>query len=136
MERTPGQDVYDSPFDDIVGTHFLEVSATRVVATIALAGDRHMQPTGVVHGGVYTTVVESVASRGATAWLGGDGYALGVSNHTDFLRATGSGTLRFEGTPLQQGRTMQVWQVDVTDDEGRRVAHGKVRLFNRRAHTA
>lgn len=136
MEGSAEEFVFDSPFDRLVGTRFVEVSGQRVVATVEVDPERHIQPAGIVHGGVYTTVVETVASVGATVWLDGNGHAVGVSNHTDFLRAIERGTLRFEAVPLQQGRTLQLWQVDVTDGEGRRIAHGRVRLFNRVAHTS
>lgn len=123
---------HDSPFDTLVGTQLVEVTADRVVATVLVDPERHMQPVGLVHGGVYTTVVETVASFGAQQWLGDDGYVVGISNQTDFLRGISGGLVRFEATPLQRGRTTQLWQVDVTAEDGTRIAHGKVRLFNRR----
>lgn len=126
------QPPYDSPFDALVGTKLLEASGDRVVATVPVDADRHMQPLGLVHGGVFTTVVETVASIGATLWLGDEGTVVGLSNHTDFLRPVGGGALRFEATPLHRGRSTQLWQVTVLDGDRRRVAHGKVRLFNRR----
>lgn len=129
---TTEQPPYDSPFDTLVGTEVLEASGDRVVATVPVEPQRHMQPLGLVHGGVFTTVVETVASIGAALWLGGEGSVVGLSNHTDFLRPVGGGTLRFEATPLHRGRSTQLWQVDVLDGERRRVAHGRVRLFNRR----
>ena len=54
----------------------------------------------------------------------------GVSNHTDFLRAVREGELRAEATPLARGRTSQLWQVEISDGQGRLVAHAKVRLQN------
>lgn len=138
-----GPETYSSPFDDLIGTRIVEASGARVVARLMVTERLH-QPTGLTHGGVFATVVETVASIGATVWLGerarsvagsrgssdGDETAVGVSNHTDFLRGVRSGELTFEATPLQQGRTLQTWVVDVTDESGRRVAHGKVKLAN------
>ncbi|CAN5301467.1 hotdog fold thioesterase [soil metagenome] len=141
-----GPETYSSPFDDLIGTRIVEASGARVVARLMVTERLH-QPTGLTHGGVFATVVETVASIGATVWLGerarsvagsrapsdgsdGDETAVGVSNHTDFLRGVRSGELTFEATPLQQGRTLQTWVVDVTDENGRRVAHGKVKLAN------
>jgi len=95
------------------------------------------QPFGIVHGGVYAAIVESAASTGANVWLNaGSGphpagaHAVGVSNHTDFLRPTQAGQLRAEATPVQRGRMFQLWAVTVTDGDGRLCAHGKVRLAN------
>lgn len=118
-----------SPFDDLMGTRLVESGPDKVVAELPVTPTLH-QPGGIVHGGVYCTLVELVASIGANVWLDGRGVAVGTSNHTDFLRATSTGTLRAVGTPLQRGRTLQLWQADVTDEQGNRVAHGKVRLMN------
>ncbi len=118
-----------SPFDDLVGTRIVEASGDRVVATLKVDACHH-QPTGVVHGGLYATLVETSTSVGASLWLGEAGVAVGVSNHTDFLRAHRAGQLRVEAVPLQRGRTLQLWRADVTDAEGRLVACGNVRLAN------
>ena len=55
---------------------------------------------------------------------------VGVSNHTDFLRAVRGGELRAEATPLSRGRTTQLWQVEIVDEQDRLIAHSKVRLQN------
>ena len=121
---------YFSGFDDLVGTRVVEASGDRVVAEVDIE-PRHHQPFGIVHGGVHATLVETTASVGASLWLGEGGAAMGISNHTDFLRPVPAGTLRIEATPLQRGNTMQLWQVAITDDQDRPVAIGRVRLFNR-----
>ena len=123
---------YSSGFDNLIGTRILEASGDRVVAEITIGPDL-LQPFGIVHGGVYATLVETTASVGASMWLGEGGAAMGIANSTDFLRPVGSGTLRIEATPLQRGKTMQLWQVSITDEEQRPVAVGRVRLFNRSA---
>ena len=118
-----------SPFDAVLGTWVKEASPDRVVATIKVT-PALLQPHGILHGGVYASFVESVASLGASLWLGDRGRAVGVSNATDFLRPVSGGELQAEGTPLSRGRTLQLWQVAVTDEQGRLVAHGRVRLMN------
>jgi uncharacterized protein (TIGR00369 family) len=120
-----------SPFDDLVGTRIVEASGEGVLATLDV-DSRHHQPTGIVHGGLYATLVETTASVGASLWLGEDGIAVGVSNHTDFLRSHGEGRLRVEALPVQRGRTLQLWRAEVTDTAGRLVACGNVRLANLR----
>jgi uncharacterized protein (TIGR00369 family) len=92
-----------------------------------------MQPYGVVHGGVYCTLAETLASTGAAMWAmeQGLGGAVGVSNKTDFLRATTGGVLIGEATPIHRGRTQQLWQVNITrEDNGRLAAQSQVRLQN------
>ncbi len=122
---------YRSPFDELVGTEVTEASGDRVVARVAVTGRLH-QPNGIVHGGLYATVVETTASIGANLWLDGDGVAVGVANHTDFLRSVRAGTLRVDAVPVQRGRSLQLWRVDVTEEAGALVAYGNVRLMNLR----
>ena len=116
-------------FIKLVGVRVTESSGDRVVLTCPVTPDLH-QPFGLVHGGVYATLAETAASVGGALWFGDRGKVVGVSNHTDFLRAVRGGELRAEATPLARGRTTQLWQVEISDDQGRLVAHAKVRLQN------
>ena len=113
---------------------FEEVGPTRVTGSIA-ADERHHQPWGVVHGGLYTTAIESFATTGAVeAVKDQDMQAVGVSNMTDFLRPHRSGRLAVVATPIQQGRTQQLWLVEIRRPEDQKlVARGQVRLQNVRA---
>jgi uncharacterized protein (TIGR00369 family) len=114
---------------ELLGIRFEEASGDRVVAVCPVTPDLH-QPYGLVHGGVYAVLAETAASYGAASWLGDRGGTFGISNHTDFLRPVREGTLRAEATPLARGRTTQLWQVAISDDQDRLVAHGRVRLIN------
>jgi uncharacterized protein (TIGR00369 family) len=107
-----------------------EVSGTRVAGHVEVGEDHHT-PWGVVHGGVWATVVESAASVGASTAVRDDGmYAVGLTNTTHFLRAVASGRVEVEAVALNQGRTQQLWRVDVRDERGKLVAHGELRLQN------
>jgi 1,4-dihydroxy-2-naphthoyl-CoA hydrolase len=108
-----------------------EATGSRVTGTVDLGPDQHT-PWGVVHGGVYCSVVESAASVGAsTAVVDRGQFAVGVNNTTDFLRPMTSGRLDVVAEPIQQGRTLQLWQVLLTRaDDGKLVARGQVRLQN------
>lgn len=90
----------------------------------------HHQGYGIVHGGIYCTVVEHTASVAAGTWFKERGHVVGVSNSTVFIRAARSGRLRVEASPLQRGRTQQLWQVFITDEQDRLVAKGEVRFAN------
>lgn len=95
--------------------------------------ENHHQPYGVVHGGVYCTMVETLASAGAAVWAMEQGMAgaVGVSNKTDFIRATAEGVLLGKATPIHRGRTQQLWQVDIVrEEDGKLAAQGQVRLQN------
>ena len=112
------------------GLHFDEVSARRVTGWIDLGPDHHT-PWGIVHGGVYATAVETAASVGASMAAAEYGkIAVGLSNTTNFLRPMVKGRVTVTATPIQQGRTQQLWQVDVVNTEGKMVATGQLRLQN------
>ena len=113
----------------LLGIRVEEASGDRVVLACPVTPEL-FQPYGLVHGGVHATLAETAASVGAALWFGDRGTVVGVSNHTDFLRAVRGGELRAEATPLARGRTAQLWQVEISDDRHRLVAHAKVRLQN------
>jgi 1,4-dihydroxy-2-naphthoyl-CoA hydrolase len=93
------------------------------------AGPEHHQPMGIVHGAVYTGAVETAASVGAAASVYHLGqFAVGVDNFTDFVRPHRTGRLHVEARAAQQGRTLQLWEVAITNEEGKLVARGRVRL--------
>ncbi len=119
-----------SAFVKAAGLHLTHVAADRVEGHIDL-GPEHHQPYGIVHGGVYASAVETAASVGATvAALARGQIAVGVHNSTDFIRSTTTGRVLVTATPIQQGRTQQLWEVAITDTEGRLVARGSLRLAN------
>ena len=94
-------------------------------------GESHHTPWGIVHGGVYSTAIESAASIPASRSVQDQGMvAVGLTNTTHFLRLITSGRADVVARPLNQGRTQQLWQVDVRDGRGRLLAHGEVRLQN------
>jgi uncharacterized protein (TIGR00369 family) len=119
-----------SGFLAVAGLKIAELTATRVVGHIDL-GPEHHTPWGIVHGGVYATAVESAASLGASAAVEDQGLvAVGLTNTTHFLRPLTSGRVTVTAVALNQGRTQQLWQVDIKDQAGRLVAHGELRLQN------
>jgi 1,4-dihydroxy-2-naphthoyl-CoA hydrolase len=131
MSPPEGQDHHpnEAGFIRLLGMRIEEASGDRVVLACPVTPDLH-QPHGLVHGGVYASMAETAASVGGALWFGDRGKVVGISNHTDFLRAVRAGELRAEATPLAQGRTTQLWQVAIADDQGRLVAQAKVRLQN------
>ena len=110
----------------------VEATVDKAVGRIVVVPHHH-QPYGVVHGGVYCTLVETLASTGAALWALDQGMTgcVGVHNSTDFIRSTRDGTLVGEATPIHRGRTQQLWLVDVTrEEDGKLMARGQVRLHN------
>ena len=115
----------------LLDIEFDEITATRVRGSVA-ADERHHQPWGIVHGGLYTTVIETFATTGAfEAVKDRNQQAVGVSNATDFLRPHRTGPLRVVAVPIQQGRTQQLWQVEIRrPEDDKLIARGQVRLQN------
>ncbi len=107
-----------------------EVSGTAVRGHIDI-DERHHTPWGIVHGGVYATAIESAASIGASTAVRDQGQvAVGLTNTTHFLRSITHGRVTVDAEALNQGRSQQLWKVDVRDERGRLLAHGEVRLQN------
>jgi uncharacterized protein (TIGR00369 family) len=119
-----------SAFVAATGLELTEVTGTRVAGHIEV-GPQHHTPWGVVHGGVYWTVVESAASVGASTAVADRGqFSVGVNNSSDFLRPMTAGRLDVVAEPVQQGKTLQLWLMTLTRDDGKLVARGQVRLQN------
>ncbi|UUO03139.1 PaaI family thioesterase [Mycolicibacterium novocastrense] len=118
-------------FDTELGLTYLELGPDGGRAQLTVT-DKLLQPYGIVHGGVYCSIVESLASVSAAVWLAdnGGGNVVGVNNNTDFLRAISSGTVTAVSTPIHRGRRQRLWQITITDDDDRLVARGQVRLQN------
>ena len=110
---------------------FTEIGPDRTQAHLDIQ-PKLLQPMGIVHGGVYCSMVESMASVAAYTWLSvnGGGSVVGVNNNTDFLRAIKAGTVTAVSTPIHRGRRQQLWLITITDDNDRLVARGQVRLQN------
>jgi 1,4-dihydroxy-2-naphthoyl-CoA hydrolase len=115
----------------LLDVQFDECAPTRVSGSIA-ADERHHQPWGIVHGGLYTSAIETFATVGAHDTVKDRGQrAVGVANATDFLRPHRSGRLEVVAVPVHQGRTQQLWQVDIRrPGDDKLVARGQVRLQN------
>jgi 1,4-dihydroxy-2-naphthoyl-CoA hydrolase len=122
-------DTDGGPFSRYLGLEITEQTGTQVVARWT-AGERHHQSYGIVHGGVYASVVEMLGSLGAATWFADRGHVVGVSNSTDFFRAVREGALVSTATPVHQGRSQQVWVVETRDADGRTVARGQLRVQN------
>ncbi|MCV7354947.1 PaaI family thioesterase [Mycolicibacterium fluoranthenivorans] len=127
----PGLDTLGKGFDNELGLKYLEVTPDGGRAQLTIT-DKVLQPWGIVHGGVYCAIVESLASVSGHVWLAehGGGTVVGVNNNTDFLRAISSGTVTAVSTPIHRGRRQQLWLITITDENDKLVARGQVRLQN------
>ncbi len=112
-----------------MGLTVLHASRDEVVAELEVQA-QHRQPHGIVHGGVYASIIESAASIGAALDAMRHGkLVVGLENHTSFIRAVRQGVLRATAKPLTRGRRSQAWDVTIVDAAGALVATGRVRLL-------
>jgi 1,4-dihydroxy-2-naphthoyl-CoA hydrolase len=118
-------------FDNELGLEYLELTPDGGRAQLEIEA-KLLQPWGIVHGGVYCSIVEGLASLSGQVWLleNGGGHVVGVNNNTDFLRAISTGRVTAVSTPIHRGRRQQLWLITITDDDDRVVARGQVRLQN------
>jgi uncharacterized protein (TIGR00369 family) len=109
-------------YDRLYGIEFVEISETVVRARLKVR-EEVLQPFGLLHGGVYASIAESMASlaTGVAVMPGGD-TAMGLSNNTSFLRPITEGTVHATATRLHRGRTTWIWDVSFRDDAERTCA--------------
>jgi 1,4-dihydroxy-2-naphthoyl-CoA hydrolase len=106
-------------FDALYGLELTEVEDGRIAARVVV-GDAIKQPAGLVHGGVYASIAESIASLGTQIGVASRGLvATGLSNQTSFLRPITEGTIHAVAVAKHRGRTTWVWEVEISDDQGR-----------------
>jgi uncharacterized protein (TIGR00369 family) len=120
---------YEKTLDGTLGIEVVSATPEHVVAELSV-DDRHKQPFGLVHGGLYAVVAESAASiGGALTAMPAGGLAMGSSNNTAFVRPfVGEGVLTSTATRIHGGRTTQLWDVEHRDPQGRLCATSRVTI--------
>jgi uncharacterized protein (TIGR00369 family) len=109
----------ESPFDAHIGAEMLELGSEEARGRIAVA-DHHKQPFGLVHGGLYGVLAESLCGEATLRIVGPEGNVpLGQSNAITFLRPITEGHINALARRRHGGRTSWIWDVEISDDEGR-----------------
>lgn len=112
-----------------MGLRFTSVTDHECVGELVV-GPQHLQPYGIVHGGVHAGIIEAACSTGAAvAAFARQQSVVGLENATSFIAAVRGGTLRVVAKPVTRGRKTQVWEAVVTNEAGRTCATGRVRLL-------
>ena len=128
--------VSEDTLDSHLGFEIIEVKEDSARAQVPVT-NRTLQPYGLVHGGVYAALAESLASMATAAAVWEDGnIAVGLSNATSFVRPATGGTVHALATRRHRGRTTWIWDVDMTDDDGRLCATTRVTMAVRRKPSA
>lgn len=116
-------------FRAALGLRFVRASRDEIVAEATL-DERHLQPYGIVHGGVYCSIIETLCSAGAALDSMRHGLSVvGLENQTSFIRATGPGKVTAIASPITRGRRSQLWEVKITGAEDKLLATGRVRTL-------
>jgi uncharacterized protein (TIGR00369 family) len=120
-------------FDGLYGLEVLSISDEEVTARVPVR-DELKQPAGLVHGGVFASIAESIASMGTWYAVHAEGRtALGLSNQTSFLRPIVEGTVHATARRRHRGRTTWVWEVEISDDAERLCALVRMTIAIREA---
>ena len=115
-------------FDKLYGLELVEATPDRMRAQVPVTPEI-MQPFGIVHGGIFCSIGETIASIGTYLGVKDAGnISIGQSNHTNFLRPIASGTIHAEATPRHRGRTTWIWDVEMTNDDGALCAIGRLTI--------
>lgn len=113
---------FEKSFDGLYGLQIGEVTEELATASVPVS-DRVKQPMGLVHGGLYAAMAESLASLATAMAVAPEGrMAMGLSNATSFMRPITEGTVHATARRLHRGRTTWIWDVEITDDQGRMCA--------------
>ena len=124
------------PFDALYGIEIEAASADGARGRVPVS-DAVRQPAGLVHGGVFASIAESICSMATWLAVYQDGRtAQGLSNQTSFLRPIVDGTIHATARRRHKGRTTWVWEVDITDDQDRLCALVRMTVAVREAPTS
>ena len=118
----------EETLDGILGFEILEAGEEAASARFEVQ-NHHRQPFGIVHGGVYAALAEGLASLATYLQVAKDGkIAVGLSNFTSFLRPVSEGVVTAAARAMHSGRTTWVWEVEFTNEAGKRCAISRVTL--------
>ncbi len=116
-------------FNALIGLTFTSATFDEVCAEITVRPEI-LQPYGLVHGGIYSTMIETLASVGAAINSIPKGQTtVGLENATSFLKAVREGKLHGRAVPLTRGRRTHVWEVTIRNDDDKIAATGRVRMI-------
>jgi 1,4-dihydroxy-2-naphthoyl-CoA hydrolase len=123
LERLPhGENVHG-----LLGVVVVEVNADKVVMQVEVGPKVH-QPYGILHGGVSALLAESAASFGGAMNVQPDQIVVGTELNCSHLRSMAGGILTAAATPVRVGRRVQVWAIDLTDQDGRQICVARCTL--------
>ena len=113
-----------SPLDDKLGIKITDYNPDRMVATMPVEGNE--QPFGLLHGGASCALMETIGSWAGALHAGPDKQVVGIELNASYLRGATSGVVTAVCTPVRRGRTLSTFLIEITDDQGRPTATGRL----------
>jgi uncharacterized protein (TIGR00369 family) len=108
-----------SPFDELIGTEWLDDDPDHARVRLPLRGDL-LQPVGLLHGGVVSSLIESLCSRATAIAVYSQGMvAMGQSIQVNFLRPVTDGAVEVRAQARHRGRSTWVWEAEAVDANGK-----------------
>jgi 1,4-dihydroxy-2-naphthoyl-CoA hydrolase len=123
LERLPQVENVHS----LLGVEVVELNVDKVVMQVEVGPKVH-QPNGILHGGVSALLAESAASFGGALNVQPDQIVVGTEFNCSHLRSMTSGVLTATATPVRKGRRVQVWAINLTDQDGRQICVARCTL--------
>lgn len=120
-------DVHRGTAVEHLGLEFLEVGPDFIRARVPV-DIRTRQPYGILHGGVSVVLAETLGSCGAAFSVPAGQRAVGLDINANHLRSTNAGWVTGTARPVHRGRTTQVWQIDMANDEGQLTCVSRITL--------
>jgi 1,4-dihydroxy-2-naphthoyl-CoA hydrolase len=113
-----------SPLDEKLGIRITDYNPDRLVATMPVAGNE--QPFGLLHGGASCALMETIGSWAGALHAGPDKQVVGIELNASYLRGATSGVVTAVCTPVRRGRTLSTFLIELTDEQGRPTATGRL----------
>lgn len=124
----PSSMPFENTIHETLGVRVIEATPDEVILEMDVGPQVH-QPFGLLHGGASAVIAESAASLGGFLNCDpGEQYCVGTDLNISHLRGKRDGVVRATATPVRKGRTMHVWQIDVTQEDGKLVAVARCTL--------
>ncbi len=114
--------------NEVLGIRFIEISANAVVGTMPVDQRTH-QPYGILHGGASVVLAETLGSMAGNLCVNADThYVVGLDINANHLRSVRSGLVTGTATPIHIGNSTQVWNIEIVDDQNRKVCISRLTL--------
>ncbi len=121
-----GMEFPNDTFDGLIGHKLVQLEENYVETKLEI-NESHLQPFGLVHGGVYSAMAESAISYGAS--INQKSIWAGVNNNTDFIASATKGTLILKAKPIKLGKRSQLWEAEIFNND-KLCAKSTVRMTN------